>query len=328
MQRKSQLTLTKLLHHISDFIAVGNQRQNSTFNNFLDRSLFILIPLTKKVANTYIHTYVLSTMPTIQLVIKLTVAWLLVGIAFAASTGFPLEGIGPDPFVAASPLVMGVVCSDGILLLAVHSIFCQDTESTLLLRSPEDIIEESNNSNNKNLPTCYRGPFRIHSLHQDSALVCAGWRADAKRLVDHLLSSSNSETTVFGRPATNLAYQASQVLANFCISSSTRNLSCVGLLAQDHKLWVVDATGAYTVRAHALGTNSQKANRVLRQQANWKTMDSQQVQEYLLEKLFEKDEDSTIVPEGSRIELALVTPRLPPQKVMKRLLASATREQQ
>jgi len=268
-------------------------------------------------------------MPAVQLVLKLTVAWLSMGIALAASTGFPLEGIGPDPFVEASPLVMGVVCSDGILLLAVHSIFGQDTESTLLLRNPESIIEKNKNNNNDiNLPSCYRGPFRIHSLHQDSALVCAGWRADAKRLVDHLLSSSNSETTVFGRPATNLAYQASQLLASFRISSSTRNLACVGLLAQDHKLWVVDATGAHAVRAHALGTNSQRANRILRQQSNWKTMDSQHAQEYLLEKLFEKDEDSTIVPEGSRIELALVTSGSPPQKAMKRLLASTTQQQQ
>lgn len=250
-------------------------------------------------------------------------ALLIVGIhtAFASSNGngngnrgFPLEGTTPDPFVEASPLVVGVVCKDGVLLLAVHSVFSNQDEAYLLLSNQQD--NGTTIDPPIDLPESYRGPFRIHSL-EGSALVCAGWRTDGIGLAEHLLAAGRKETAVFGRPHRKLQNKVSLFLANSYVSSK-RPLACAGLLATCGKLYMVDATGAYAFRAYALGRGSSKANAIL-QSRDWNQLQSDAVVEDLWKLLLE---DSTIVSKGSRFELALVDSEPSTQGTsMKRLFA-------
>jgi 20S proteasome alpha/beta subunit len=322
---------------------------------------------------------------------------------------FPLQATTSDPFVEASPLVVGVVCRDGVLLLALHSIFSEtNDESSLLLvrqecKPPPPPPDNNNNNDNggseeetktqqqteqpspppsldidMDLPESYRGPFRIHPLDASgtAAMVCAGWRTDCGVLADHLRSIDRSETFVFGsrRPLhsnshsltanTNnntknmggvLADKASLFLARRSVSERTRSLACAGLLASASSsssstsasaggfLWVVDATGAYAVRAHALGRGSEKANEILRAR-DWTKLESSAVQTELLRLLLLRpksnsdansddgsddiDNDNQIIelPKGSRFEMAIVesspTDRNTQRKTMKRLFAS------
>jgi 20S proteasome alpha/beta subunit len=312
---------------------------------------------------------------------------------------FPLQATTRDPFVEASPLVVGVICRDGVLLLALHSIFSESNdESSLLLVRQECKPSTPDNSDNgksedklspppllenMDLPESYRGPFRIHALDDSgsTAMVCAGWRTDCGVLADHLCSIDQSETFVFGshRPLhskslaanknTNaknmggvLADKASLFLARRSVSERTRPLACAGLLASASIsstssststpaggfLWVVDATGAYAVRAHALGRGSEKANEILRSK-DWTKLESSAVQTELLRLLLQttksasdaksdanvnsddgsdndKKNQSIELPKGSRFEMAIVesspADRNTQRKKMKRLFAS------
>ena len=310
---------------------------------------------------------------------------------------FPLQATTRDPFVEASPLVVGVVCRDGVLLLALHSVFSESNDESSLLLVRQDCkpsTPDNNDDNGKSkeelsppsflenmdLPESYRGPFRIHPLDASgtTAIVCAGWRTDCGVLADHLRSIDQSETFVFGsrRPLhsntltanTNtknmggvLADKASLFLARRSVSEQTRPLACAGLLASSSTttssststsaggfLWVVDATGAYAVRAHALGRGSEKANGILRAK-DWTKLESSAVQTELLRLLLQKQNSNSVansdvnassndssdndkenqsieLPKGSRFEMAIVesspTDRNTQRKTMKRLFAS------
>ncbi len=226
---------------------------------------------------------------------------------------FPLQGIAKDPFVQASPLVIGVVCQDGVLLVAVHHVFSEtNQESSLLLSHEENKANSENNPDDLShlgLPRSYRGPFRIHSLGEDTAMVCAGWRTDANVLADHLRSADRSESLVFGDHKvglTHLADKASLFLARSLVSEGRRPLSCVGLLASPTGLWLVDATGAYAVRAHALGNGSQVANTILRSKTNWNQMETKDVLHELMDLISQEKDDTMKLPKGSRFEVAAV----------------------
>ncbi|VEU39748.1 unnamed protein product [Pseudo-nitzschia multistriata] len=266
---------------------------------------------------------------------------------------FPLMGVTSDPFIEFSPMVVGVVCRDGVLLFAVHSIFSKDNAELPLLR--DSIGEESctdnseNRSNNtrvaafqKDLPRRYRGPFRIHPVDSScaSAMVCSGWRTDCQNLINHIRSIDRREQLEFGHHigtapeyGSFLASQASLLMAKFCVSESRRPLSCLGLLASGSclGLWVVDATGAYRVRAHALGQGSDRMNEILRK-VDWTQRDSNGVKDELLRLLYSDsvhdsdDENSSSeikIPEGSCIEMAVIEkPTRKAPNTMKRLFAS------
>jgi len=283
---------------------------------------------------------------------------------------FPLAGIGPDPFVGVSPLVVGVVCRDGVLLMAVHTIFSEDSneaEWSLMLRESDDrgaAVAEGNESNDSetvklvdgdddeeeeegvgtkgttttradiDLPRGYRGPFRIHSLGAGAgALVCAGFRTDGAILADRLRSFARSDERVFGIPANGgaLADRAAAVLSRQAVSEGRRTLSCAGLLATDGRLYAVDATGAYAVRAHALGKGSRDLHRTVLCRTDWSRLDRRAVQARLLRSLgllspddetsdeggSDDDDEQTatttttttnFLSKGSRIEMAIVEP--------------------
>ena len=246
------------------------------------------------------------------------------GTSFAAGNkekppGFPLQSISGDPFVEASPLVVGVICSDGILLLAAHTIFAESNPESFLLHrenpSPGDdpILD---------LPESYRGPFRIHPVDASgaSAMVCAGWRTDGQYLADHLRSASESEDYVFGGGSHTsfLADRAALFLAQCAVSEQHRPLACAGLLASNRILWLVDATGAYAVRAHALGKGSDEMNEILRAK-DWTQLECRAAKAELLQILTTTDDekgqenslkaktgDMDPIPKGSRFEMAMV----------------------
>ena len=237
-----------------------------------------------------------------------------VTVSGASSNGqqmpkFPLQGIAKDPFVEASPLVIGVVCGDGVLLVAVHNSFSEANEESSLLMSHEECQDfKKHDRVGAGLPKSYRGPFRIHSLGDDTAMVCAGWRTDANVLADHLRSADRSESLVFGptdHKLTNLADKASLFLARSMVSESRRALSCVGLLASPTALWLVDATGAYAVRAHALGNGSKLVNKLLRSKPDWKELGTADAFKELMDMISEeKDDAMKLLTKGSRFEAA------------------------
>ena len=222
---------------------------------------------------------------------------------------FPLQGIAKDPFVEASPLVVGVVCGDGVLLVALHNTFSEANEESSLLMSHQE-YEDCNKHDRVGvgLPKSYRGPFRIHTLGEDTAMVCAGWRTDANVLADHLRSADRSESLVFGptdHKLTNLADKASLFLAQSLISEGRRSLSCVGLLASPTALWLVDATGAYAVRAHALGNGSKLVNKLLRSKTDWKELETGDAFQELMGMISDQTDDAMkLLTKGSRFEAA------------------------
>ena len=268
---------------------------------------------------------------------------------------FPLSGIAPDPFVLVSPLIIGIVCKDGVLLIALHSVFSTENgsrnESTLLLKSYEDNDDDEDDDNSisqKDLPRSYRGPFRIYPLDSSgtTAMVCAGWRTDCQYLANSIRSIDKKEHLVFGNPAISssngieygsyLACKASLLMAKLCISETRRPLSCLGLLASGTGLWMVDSTGAYRIRAHAVGAGSDQMNVQLRKR-DWKNIDCNEAAIDLLQILFddehedkdptaEHDDDSSInsdtddtkikIPREALVEIATVG--MPEQKKLER----------
>jgi len=303
---------------------------------------------------------------------------------------FPLASTSPDPFVEASPLVVGVVCRDGVLLVALHSVFSERNDESFLLfqaaregddddddgdtddsnDDDNDDNDDSNDDDNDSNDDNDRGPFRIHAMDAsgEAAMVCSGWRTDGRVLTDHLRSFDRSENRVFGSRTSNydntdntidfsnhggaLADRAALFLAQCSVSEQKRSLACVGLLASaasssparnpahgGGSLWVVDATGAYRVRAHALGRGSDTIHTLLRSK-DWTRLPARTVRTELLRSLGllpetngsnENDNDDyndDPTTKGSRVEMAIVessadrTRTAQPRNRLKRLFAS------
>jgi 20S proteasome alpha/beta subunit len=270
---------------------------------------------------------------------------------------FPLPGVIPDLFIAVAPLIVGVVCKDGVLLIALHTAFSTDTddkndESFLLFKQQQQQqqiqSEERQNSTipigrqQKDLPRSYRGPFRIYPIDTTNgqiALTCAGWRTDGYYLKQYLQSVDKKERQVFGslldvdEHGSYLACQASQFLAEICVQDGRRPMSCLGLLAAGGGggggttinnnnnsgggcLYLVDASGAYRVRAHAVGGGpllAGKMNDILREK-DWTQFCCVDVAKELLCTLFDDLDDKTNeskdtsvdIPEGSLVEIVSV----------------------
>jgi 20S proteasome alpha/beta subunit len=288
---------------------------------------------------------------------------------------FPLPGVIPDPFVAVAPLIIGVVCQDSVLLLALHTTFATTDQlhnkddygdESILLFADGDLTErrqtvdlppvESNGDaitttiTTKldypftDLPPSYRGPFRIYPIDAagTTALLCAGWRTDGQRLAEYLQSIDREEVELYGSSDYNgvgsddddddddgingfyLANKASLVMAALTLSGGNRPWSTVGLLASCSQkgrggaLWLVDVTGAYRVRAHAVGgaTLAGSINDYLRRQ-DWTKRKCVDVAKELLRTMFEELEAENDpsdagnrtkfeVPRGSLVEMMAV----------------------
>jgi hypothetical protein len=135
------------------------------------------------------------------------------------------------------------------------------------------------------LPRWYSGPFRIQDLDQSGraavAMMSTGWRADTERWIEYarliLSNELDLSTSPFSLPSTSatvstpgvspafltkyITQEITDYLAQTVALDSLRLPSCAGLLVTalgSHvncpiQLWLVDVTGAYRVRAHALG---------------------------------------------------------------------------
>ena len=203
-----------------------------------------------------------------------------------------------DRYVSSSPLIVAAVGSDGIALLTLH---VSHTLEPLLLSSSgdddndeEDIHEEHEHGTSTeescplaDLPLDSQGPLRIHVVDDvGSTLLLCGWKTDGMVLLDQARAMARTERNLHGKwhttrtgETTNnnktnnikhddygrfLAHKCVSFLAQCAAGESVRSLHCAGLLATAMgNLWLVDATGAYACRAHALGIGSNIVNRQL-----------------------------------------------------------------
>ena len=247
---------------------------------------------------------------------------------------FPLPGISPDRWVLAAPLTVGIVCQDGVLIMAFHSNLADDNEESFLLyndfdNSHDDDFADAMDAAAIDLPKSYGGPFRIYPISESVAMTCTGWRIDGQVLAEMVQATHQSEKQMFGMsPAESrmehssyLASHASHLMAEFCVEGGIRALSTAGLMGSSDALWLVDATGAYRVRACALG-GGQLAGQVNNylQKREWTTLTSNDVAKELLRTLYDdipddkRDSDSPRdtesgdterirVPKGSVVEM-------------------------
>ena len=265
---------------------------------------------------------------------------LLIGLALAqgsvsssngsSNTKPVLSGSKPDPWVEAAPLILGAVCRNGVALLAIHP--------TQALQNDENKTNEENGRNNHDeddWTDTYRDTARIHQIDsQGTALLCSGWRTDGEWLAETCRSISRDEVRSFGAPSSPiLAEDASLWMAHCTASDTVRPLSVVGLLAsmslassssdpttngtRECFLHLVDATGAYRVRAHAVGFGAKTVNARLRA-IRFDTMSADEGIDRLVQVLLASN-DEREEPEGgggndkwqplknsTRVELAIV----------------------
>ena len=224
-----------------------------------------------------------------------------------------LHGTKPDKFVAAAPLLVAASCKDGVAMVAVHG---PTPEDELLMGDWSAQGEDT--AILKDLPSTYRGPLRIHSLDAfGSALGCAGWRTDGDTLAVKCRSLAAEERQKFGEPNTGqdygrfLAQEASFFMAQCACLDNSRSLSCVGLLSifgnNQGYIWLVDATGSYQVRAHAVGNGSAVINERLRK-VDFSSMTCKEGIGQLI-KLMTQDSDNESewkMPSKSRVEIAFL----------------------
>lgn len=246
-----------------------------------------------------------------------------------------------DPFVTSAPLIVAVVCSDGVALIALHTAFA---EEPLLLDAKDNTGDTSNPTSTPDDPTAapnttsvlitdiprsYRGPFRIYSIDGfGTGMVCAGWRSHAQLVADYCRDLATEELQVYGPPRMTsthcqeygryLAQQTSAWMAYTAILQR-HPWSCVGLLATCSTssnddgadtatlpgcVWLIDATGAYRVRAHAVGGG------LLAGIVNQYLLDRPitPAEETIRDVLDLVSQQTGLVPSGTRVELAVITP--------------------
>ena len=263
----------------------------------------------------------------------------------AASQSYAHNAV--DPYVSMSPLIVAAVGSDGIALLTLH---VTHTLEPLLL-SEEDETEDSvegddggdrdrdgpthvHSSTLKDLPLDSKGPLRIHVLDEvGSSLLLCGWKTDGMVLLDQARSIARKERNLYGKwPTPNqgsgksgvsaggdeygrfVAHRCVSFLAKCAAGESVRSLQCAALLATaGGDLWLMDATGAYACRAHALGAGSNIVNKHLstcdfgeRTARECAHILLKTVKDYLMDPKEGKEEDEYRIPSGSRVEMAVL----------------------
>jgi len=196
------------------------------------------------------------------------------------------------------------------------------------------------------IPQSYRGPFRIYPIDRfGTSMICAGWRTHTQLMIESCRDVAKEELYVYGPPRMEqtycveygnyLAQQTSVWLAYTGVMKRHR-WACVGLLAtcsNKHPkkesaygpgcLWLVDKTGAYRVRAHAVGggllaglVNQFLASEISK---NDKTRSAEQALRDLLAFLCEQ---TTLIPQGTRAELAIITPERNAKRRLRRVFIS------
>jgi len=148
-----------------------------------------------------------------------------------------LVGSKPNPWVEASSLIVAASTKNGVALVAIHNV-----DSTV--NGTEDWLNN------------YKEQLRIQTVDSiGTAIMSAGWRPDAQWLADQCRKLAAQELDTFGSPpaSSTLAQDLSLWMAECTISSKFRVPCAVCLLASRDGIWLVDPTGAYRARAHAIG---------------------------------------------------------------------------
>ena len=156
----------------------------------------------------------------------LALGWILL------SSGSPFTAAAPpsssssntarDKFVEASPLIVAVACRNGVALVAAHT-----ADVPLLYDDDNDNSHESEDETAfyfRDLPMSFAGPFRLQTIITGSsssssgtsaALLTAGWRSDAARLLDAARSMDGEYREALGESGTpyTLAANLSRYMA-------------------------------------------------------------------------------------------------------------------
>lgn len=190
------------------------------------------------------------------------------------------------------------------------------------------------------IPRSYRGPFRIYSIDSfGTSMVFAGWRPHGQMVADHCRDLAKEELKIYGNPRMTMKYclEYGQYLARqtslWMAYASVLNMhswSCAGILAtcsgnsrginetslsSTGALWLVDSTGAYRVRAHAVGggalaaaVNQYLAQRILGNSSTGDDLDEPVGAEQMLRDILSfLSKQHSMIPSGTRVELAVIT---------------------
>lgn len=206
--------------------------------------------------------------------------------------GSKFVGSQPDMLVSASPLIVAATCKDGVALIATYA----DTDC-----------------DDENWQENYKGTTRIQQLdNHGSTLVAAGWRTDCDWLASLCRTVAAEEHALFGPSEADhmLPQEVSLSMAEIA-STHARPMSAVGLIAcRDSTLFLVDATGAYPVRAHAVGMGAKIINKRLRK-TDFSGLGAEECAHKLLEilgKISDDDEEKDWKPsKKQRVEVAVTT---------------------
>ena len=146
---------------------------------------------------------------------------------------FKVEGIQPDKFVQAAPLVIAAVCSDGVAVIAAHTL---DENEPLLYFSSADQGSHPRSELSTpstpllDLPESFGGPFRIQTIDAyGTTLLATGWRADCDFLVEQAREMAAAEQLRHGTPSDSssfyvslLARELSLFMAQLAVSEGVR----------------------------------------------------------------------------------------------------------
>ena len=203
-------------------------------------SLFICCPSSTKRNPTMMISYIQK----ILLVCIYSLLCLNFISAAAPDASKLAMGVAPDRFVSAGPLIVGAECSDGTLLVAVHTIFADEP----LLLDEEVAVEDKAVAKAQTLqplPREYRGPFRVYVVDSlGTSMACVGWRADGQILAKYCRYLAKEEKDLFGVSRSSygsyLALETSSWMARCAVSGRVRRMSaCTCFLSFVRKLSLI-----------------------------------------------------------------------------------------
>lgn len=201
-----------------------------------------------------------------------------------------------------------------------------------------DSLDDTNAQNSTtvditDVPRSYRGPFRIHSIDSfGTAMLCAGWRSHAQLMADYSRDLAKEELQIYGEPRMTLAhcqeygsylseqtslwmaytgvmqrYRWSNVGLLATCSSSKRETGDNPSISNPGCLWLVDQTGTYRVRAHAVGGGklSGIVNQYLADEMS-KNGQTKKAEETLRDLIKFLSQQYEFVAKGTRVELAIL----------------------
>ena len=195
-----------------------------------------------------------------------------------------------DAYVSASPLSVAAVCSDGIALISLHfglEISSDDGFHDLPISSRGPLRIEPIHDNGATAANSIMTSSCSLRSAPAMALITAGWRTDGMALSDAARELMMEETSLYCLPLSvtmgttssddeghaaisndhqsycgrRIADGLSYYMTKCAFSEGVRSLSTIGLLACNSPgrgscLYLVDATGSYRVRAHAIGNGA------------------------------------------------------------------------